>query len=140
MKRLLLPLLLAAGLVAAAFASSTAPAKSKDELLTIGRGQPVKLADYAVAGKTTIFDFMSPYCPPCRALEPALHKLTQDRKDVVVIEVDINRPGVSGIDWSSPLARQYSIELTPQFKVYGPDKKLKSEGDEAHDFVFGLLQ
>jgi thiol-disulfide isomerase/thioredoxin len=106
----------------------------------IAGGQKVTLADYAVAGKTTIFDFTSQYCPPCRAIAPALHKLHAERADIAVVEVDVNRPGVDTIDWSSPVAQQYGLHSIPHFKVYGPDGKLKAEGDAAYELVASMLR
>lgn len=106
----------------------------------IAFGAEVNLADYAVPGKTTIFDFTSKYCPPCVALAPKLHQLHAQRADVAVVEVDVNRPGVSGIDWGSPLVRQFGLESIPAFQVYGPDRKLKAKEDDARGMVYGLLQ
>lgn len=109
----------------------------KGPVARIAHGQSVNIQDYAVAGKTTIFDFTSEYCPPCRAIAPYLHKLHAERADIVVVEVDINRPGVRGIDWQSPVARQYGMESIPHFKVFGPNGKLQAEGDEARSLVTG---
>ncbi|MBC7368181.1 MAG: redoxin domain-containing protein [Undibacterium sp.] len=90
-------------------------------------GETINLADYAVPGKTTVFDFTSHYCPPCEAIAPDLDKLHAKRADVVVVAVDINRAGVKGIDWKSPVAQQYGLRSIPHFKVYGPDGKLLAE-------------
>ena len=122
---------------------TSAPAGSatkKAEPARIAHGERVNLKDYVVPGKTTIFDFTSEYCPPCRAIAPAMHKLHTDRADIVVVEVDLNRPGVKGIDWQSPVAKQYSMQSIPHFKVYGPNGALKAEGDEAYGLVTGMLQ
>jgi len=106
----------------------------------IAHGQEVNIQDYVAPGKTTIFDFTSEGCPPCRAIAPYLHKLHAERSDIVVVEVDLNRPGVGGIDWGSPVARQYSMQSIPAFKIYGPDGRLKAEGDSASDQVRSLLK
>ena len=101
----------------------------------ISQGQEVNLADYLVPDKTTVFDFYSEFCPPCRAIAPRLEKLHESRADIAVVEVDINRPGVKGIDWRSPVARRYDLNSIPHFKVYGPDGKLKAQGDDARAMV-----
>jgi len=93
----------------------------------VAHGATIQLADYLVAGKTVIFDFTSQFCPPCRAIAPSLHKLHEARADIVVVEVDINRPDTKGIDWQSPVARQFNLQSIPHFKVYGPDGKLQVE-------------
>jgi thiol-disulfide isomerase/thioredoxin len=111
-----------------------------DKPAHISHGEEVKLADYLVPGKTTVFDFYSEYCPPCRAISPRLEKLHEARSDIAVVKVDINRPDVKGIDWQSPVAKEFGLESIPHFKVYGPDGKLKAEGDPAYEMVEGWLQ
>jgi len=101
----------------------------------IAHGEKVKLADYVVPGKTTVFDFYSEYCPPCRALSPRLEKLHHERKDIVVVKIDINRPDVRGIDWHSPVAREFDLNSIPHLTVYGPDGALQADGDEAEKLV-----
>lgn len=101
----------------------------------IAFGQEVQIADYAVEGKTTVFDFTSEFCPPCVAIAPRLDKLHATRDDIAVVKVDINRSGVRGIDWKSPVAQQYKLRSIPHFKVYGPDGKLQAEGDNARKMV-----
>jgi len=104
-------------------------------VIVVGKGEKINLEDYLVAGKTTIVDFYSEFCPPCRALSPHLEKLVQTRSDLAVVKVDINRPGHQGIDWQSPVARQFKLEGIPHLRLYGPDKQLQSEGDAAFDQV-----
>ena len=103
--------------------------------IVISNGKKVKLADYLVSGKTTVFDFYSEYCPTCRALSPSLKKLHASRDDLALVFVDINRPGVKGIDWDSPVSLQFALPSTPQFKVYGPDGKLEAEGPAAYAMI-----
>lgn len=91
-------------------------------------------------GKVTIFDFTSEGCPPCRAIAPHLHKLHAERSDIVVVEVDLNRPGVGGIDWDSPVAHQYGLDSIPAFKVYGTNGRLQAEGEAARDEVDNLIK
>lgn len=105
------------------------------EPLRIARGERVDLADYLVPGKTTVFDFTSEFCPPCRAYDPTLLALHQQRADVAVVKVDINRPGLKRIDWQSPVAQQYGMKSIPHFKVYGPDGKLIAEDRAARALV-----
>ncbi len=109
------------------FASALPGATKSAEPLRIAQGEAVQLADYLVPGKTVIFDFTSKYCPPCRAYDEPLHQLHTTRDDLVVVKVDINRPGVTRIDWDSPVAQQFKLQSIPQFKVYGPDGKLLAE-------------
>jgi thiol-disulfide isomerase/thioredoxin len=121
-----------------AFADSARVKSAKPE--HIAHGAKVKITDYVVPGKTTIIDFTSQYCPPCRAVAPLLEKLHQTRDDIVVVSVDINRPNVKGIDWDSPVAQQYGLQSVPNFKVYDPKGKLIAEGKPASQLVYSWLK
>jgi thiol-disulfide isomerase/thioredoxin len=121
-------------------ASAGSPGQKSSTPARIARGKEVDLQSYVVPGKTTIFDFTSEYCPPCRAIAPLLHKLHADRADVVVVEVDINRPGLQGIDFASPVARQFQLGSIPAFKIYGPNGRLQAEGDDAYQQVRNMLR
>jgi thiol-disulfide isomerase/thioredoxin len=102
-------------------------------------GEEVDVRDLLVPGKLNIVDFFSEYCPPCRMISPRLQKLAERRSDIAVIKLDINRPGVSGIDWSSPLARQYRLESIPHFQLWDGSGKLLAEGDAAGNRVIVML-
>ncbi len=102
---------------------------------TVSQGAEIKIEDYLVSGKTVIVDFYSKYCPPCMGLSPRLGKLAEKRPDLYVVKVDINRPDVEGIDWQSPVARQFGLEGIPHLKIYSPEGKLQAEGDEARGQV-----
>jgi thioredoxin 1 len=103
-------------------------------------GQETSVAQYLQAGKTTIVDFYSQYCPPCRAMSPKLEQLAAKRSDIKVIKLDINRPDVKGIDWGSPLARQYKLQSIPHFKVYDASGNLIAEADKGYQYVDQLLK
>lgn len=103
-------------------------------------GQEIDIKEFIQTGQTTIFDFYSDYCPPCRRISPLLERLDSKRQDILVHKVDINRPGVRGIDWASPLTRQYNLRSIPHFKIYGSSGELKSEGQEAYSEIIRLLR
>ncbi|PTY08156.1 hypothetical protein DB347_00795 [Opitutaceae bacterium EW11] len=105
------------------------------EPLKISHGDEVALEDYLVPGKITVFDFSSEYCPPCRRVAPLLDRLHQDRADVAVVKIDINRPGIKKIDWDSPVAKQYQLHSIPHFKIYNESGSLTAEGDAAYETV-----
>jgi thiol-disulfide isomerase/thioredoxin len=124
MKRLLALIsvlcLLSSGVTAAEHAKQAEP-------LHISQGETVALTDFLVPGKTVVFDFTSKFCPPCQAYNEPLKLLHAKRADIVVVKVDINRPETRGIDWQSPVARQYDLHSIPHFKVYSPEGKLIAE-------------
>jgi thiol-disulfide isomerase/thioredoxin len=103
-------------------------------------GEEVDLRDMAYPGRTTIFDFYSDYCPPCRQISPLLEALNRNRDDIVVIKIDINRPGVRGIDWRSPVARQHRLPSIPYFVIYDSHRRESHSGDSARERVFELLR
>ena len=123
----------------APIAKPAAPATKEDHPTTIARGEAVELTDHLVAGKITVFDFTSQYCPPCRQIEPFMLRLHQERADLAVVKVDINRPDVRGIDWRSPVAVKYRLGSIPAFTVYDADGNLMASGDAARNLVFGWL-
>ncbi len=102
-------------------------------------GEEIDIEKLLQPGKTTIFDFYSEYCPPCRKISPALAKLDSLRKDIVVVKININRKGVQGIDWSSPVARQYGLRSIPHFVIYDSTGYRTHEGEDAHQQVLQLL-
>lgn len=138
---LVLPLITFAAATAASGSSKSATKPAKPQ--RVAMGQQVQITDYLVPGKTVVFDFYSDFCPPCVRVAPALDKLHARREDIVVVKVDINRPGTKGIDWQSPVAKQYGLRSIPHFKVYGPDGKLLAEdsagGSKARDMVMAWI-
>lgn len=68
-------------------------------------------------------------------IAPHLEALHGRREDIAVVAVDINRPDVKGIDWSSPVARQYELRSIPHFKVFDGEGRLIAEGDQAREMV-----
>ena len=97
------------------------------EPLRISYGAKVALTDYLVPGKYTIFDFYSDYCGPCKALKPTLEHIHATKDDVALVVVDINRAGIKGIDWKSPVAAQYNLHSIPHLVVFDPSGKIVAE-------------
>ncbi len=102
-------------------------------------GLEIEVKTLLQTGKTNIIDFYSEYCGPCRRISPLLEKLDQQRDDIVVIKLDINRADKRGIDWFSPLVQQYKLRSVPHFMVYSPDGELTHEGSTAYQEVGRLL-
>jgi thiol-disulfide isomerase/thioredoxin len=99
-------------------------------------GEPINLQPYIVAGRYTVFDFASQYCPPCREATVHFKMLAQKYPNHYAFRrIDINRPGVVGIDWASPLAQQYALQSIPHLVIYGPNKRLVAEGETAEKWM-----
>jgi len=100
----------------------------------------VNLENRIVKGRTNIIDFYSEYSPLCKRIAPFLKKLDARREDIAVIRIDINRTGVGGIDWDSPLAKQFRLKSIPYFIVISPWGKFICEGKEAYNYVVQQLK
>lgn len=97
----------------------------------ISFGEEVNLADQLVPGIITVFDFYSDFCPPCRALEPHLETLHMKRPDIAVVIVNINRHGVRGIDWGSPVAQEFQLRSIPHLVIYDQGCEVAAEVEAA---------
>ena len=103
-------------------------------------GQTLNVKSLLVKGKTTLIDFYSPFCPPCVQMAPIMDQLAAKRPDLAIKKANINRPGVNGIDWRSPLAQQYQIRQVPYFMIFNPQGQLVAQGREAVETVGRWLQ
>ncbi len=103
-------------------------------------GMEIDINPHAEKGKITIFDFYSQGCGPCKQIAPYLEKLDKKQDDIVVKKIDINRKGVGGIDWSSPVVKQYKIRSVPYFLIYNKDGKPDSKGSSAYKKVVKYLK
>ncbi len=111
----------------------------KKPILSHKPGEEIEIKNLVQEGKTTIFDFYSAYCGPCRRMSPLLERLDRKRDDIVVIKIDINRKGVRGIDWGSPVVRQYGLSSIPHFIIYNASGFRTHEGRDAYQQVVQLL-
>ena len=122
-------------LLSVALASSGAWAGAVADANPGNPGQTLDVKSLSVKGKTTVIDFYSPFCPPCVQLAPIMAQLAAKRPDLAIKKVNINRPGVQGIDWRSPLAQQYKIRQVPYFMIFNPQGQLVAQGREAAEPV-----
>jgi thioredoxin 1 len=127
-------------LLSVALASSGAWAGAVADASPGKPGQTLDLNSLVVKGKTTLIDFYSPFCPPCVQLAPIMARLAEKRPDLAIKKANINRPGVDGIDWRSPLAQQYQIRQVPFFMIFNPQGQPVAQGREAVETVGGWLQ
>lgn len=107
----------------------------------IGRpGEEIDPARHAVRGKVTIVDFYSAGCHVCQELAPHLERLERARTDIAVLTVDVNRPGVRGIDFRSPVVRQHGIQALPHIQIYDREGRRRLEGEEAYRLVAAWIE
>jgi hypothetical protein len=98
-------------------------------------GTSVDVQRYLVPGKYTIVGYFSPYDGPSMSLAPRLVQVSQVRSDIAVRTVNINRPGVQGIDWQSPIVQNAQIQTLPYFEIYDPARRLRAHGRPAYGQV-----
>src|SRR5206468_10322509 len=99
----------------------------------IAHGERVELAEHTVPGKYTVFDFYAVWCPPCRALSPALERLASRHTDrLAARKVDI-------VDWTMPVAEQYKIEELPFMVLYDASGKRLADGDAVYDELHKVI-
>jgi thiol-disulfide isomerase/thioredoxin len=103
-------------------------------------GQEIDIQNFVQPNKITIFDFYSEFCGPCKKISPKLKRLDRRREDIIIHQVDINRPGIRGIDWGSPVARQYNLRSIPYFIIYDSSGSLTLRGQEAYEEIMRLIR
>ncbi len=76
------------------------------------------LADHAVAGKVTVFDFYADWCAPCLKVDRHVFGLLQSRHDLALRKLNIH-------SWDTALAKRYLTDVSnlPFVVVYGRDGK-----------------
>src|SRR3989441_9877584 len=125
-------LMLAAGGVAFAMAALGAYALNRTppgapDVKIIAHGEKVDLERHAVPGKYTVFDFYAVWCPPCRALSPALEKLAARNQETLAIrKVDI-------VDWTMPVAEQHGIQELPYLVLFDGNGRKMADGEAVFD-------
>ncbi len=102
-------------------------------------GQLFNVTEYLTRGKINLVCFTSADCPSCQALEPRLIALAERDSQIVLNQMVIDRPSSAGIDWQSPLARQYELRSIPHFQVYDGSGNMLAEGEPARKMVSKML-
>ena len=101
----------------------------------LSHGKTIDIDSLACPGKITVVDFSSDYCAPCVQLAMFLIKTSKAYPQRYAIRrVNINRPGVAGIDWQSPVSTQYRLDSLPMIVVYD-DKVKVAEGSAARKWL-----
>lgn len=102
-------------------------------------GQAINAKSLIVSGRPVVVDFYSEFCPPCLKFSPRLERLAR-KTNIVVMKVNINRPGFKGIDWQSPVALQFGIKTVPYLVLLDPQGKMIAEGQPAMEVIERQMQ
>jgi thiol-disulfide isomerase/thioredoxin len=101
----------------------------------LAHGRTISIDGLAIPGKVTVVDFSSDYCAPCVALAMFLIQTSKSHPERYAIRrVNINRPGFNGIDYQSPVSRQYAITVLPRMVIYDNGVKV-ADGDAARQWL-----
>jgi thiol-disulfide isomerase/thioredoxin len=101
----------------------------------LAHGRTIGIDSLACPGKVTVVDFSSDYCAPCVALAMFLIQTSKSHPERYAIRrININRPGFNGIDYQSPVSRQYDIKVLPRMVIYDNAVKV-AEGDAARQWL-----
>ena len=101
----------------------------------LSHGRTIGIDSLALPGKVTVVDFSSDYCAPCVALAMFLIQTSKSHPERYAIRrVNINRPGFNGIDYQSPVSRQYSITVLPRMVIYDNGVKV-ADGEAARQWL-----
>src|SRR5881397_1457045 len=115
-----------------AYALNRAP-RAEPDITIITHGDRVDLEAHAVPGKYTVFDFYAVWCPPCRALSPALEKLAaHHRESLAIRKVDI-------VDWTMPVAEQHDIKELPYLVLFYKEGRQMAAGEKVFDELSRLF-
>ncbi|HYS78766.1 MAG TPA: thioredoxin family protein [Candidatus Dormibacteraeota bacterium] len=121
-----------AGAVLGAYALNRAP-RGEPDVKIIAHGERIDLAPHAVPGKYTVFDFYAVWCPPCRALSPALEKLAgRNTQTLAIRKVDI-------VDWTMPVAEQHGIQELPYLVLFDKEGHEIAAGEKVFDELARLF-
>jgi|SRR5437867_8061664 len=121
-----------AGAALGAYALNRTPPPGPDVQI-IAHGERTDLAGHAVPGKYTVFDFYAVWCPPCRALSPALEKLAaHHRESLAIRKVDI-------VDWTMPVAEQHDIKELPYLVLFDKEGRQMAAGEKVFDELSRLF-
>ena len=76
------------------------------------------LAEHAVAGKVTVFDFYAPWCGPCRRVDAHILGLVAGGKPIAYRKLNVGT-------WETPIAKRHLADVPslPYVVVYGADRK-----------------
>lgn len=96
-------------------------------------GQTIDLEKVLVSGKSTVLEFYSDACPPCREMAPVVERIAKAHPEIAFRKLNIDRAGMQEIDFDSPLATQMALHSVPSFRIYDEQGKLKADGQQAKD-------
>ena len=65
-----------------------------------------------------LVDFYANWCGPCQLISPIVEKIAQERKDITVVKVDVDK--------FENIARNYKVMSIPTLIVFKEGKDLKT--------------
>lgn len=98
-------------------------------------GSAIVLDNFLAKDKSTLLFIHSPHCPPCRAMEPRIEKLSDKKSDLKIVDVLLDAPSDSGIGFTSAAGNQFEAYSVPMFIIYDKNGKRIAQSKKANKQV-----
>lgn len=98
-------------------------------------GSAIALDNFLAKDKDTLLFIHSPHCPPCRAMEPRIEKLSDKKTDLKIVDVLLDAPSDSGIGFTSAAGNQFEAYSVPMFIIYDKSGKRIAQSQKANKQV-----
>jgi thiol-disulfide isomerase/thioredoxin len=100
-------------------------------------GDEIYMAKLLKPGRTTIFKFSSVHCPLCISSKGKFDQLAKMYPEHKFYTVDIDRPFSTGIDFESPVAKQWDLHTLPYYMIF-EGTNLAAKGEFANKYLRDL--
>jgi thiol-disulfide isomerase/thioredoxin len=98
-------------------------------------GSAIALDHFLAKDKSTLLFIHSPHCPPCRAMEPRIERLSDKKTDLKIVDVLLDAPSDSGIGFTSAAGNQFEAYSVPMFIIYDKSGKRIAQSKKANKQV-----
>lgn len=73
------------------------------------------------SNKVVLVDFWAEWCPPCRAMSPALHDVAEEQDEIM----DVVKVNIEGTEDNQMLAGEYGVRSIPNMPIFQDGKEVQ---------------